>query len=73
MKLLFEMVTMLACAAFYYRLGVWAWTFRKGLLLGSISVLVWVGTSLGLHWGWFGCFGLQAGIYCILTMISVRG
>ena len=70
MKLLFEWATMLACAVFYYRLfGERA--YRKGLILGTTSVLVWFGTRLGLHWGWFGCIGLQAGIYCVLTMINL--
>jgi hypothetical protein len=66
-----ELAMMLACAVFYYRFG--ELEFRKGFLLGFISVSAWLGTSLVLHWGWLGCLGVQVGIYGILTILNLLG
>lgn len=66
-----ELAMMLACAVFYYRFG--ELELRKGFLFGFISVLVWLVTSLVLHWGWLGCLGVQVGIYGILTILNLLG
>lgn len=60
---------MLASAVAYYRIG--EAEYQRGFLLGAVSILVWLGTSLGLHWGWFGCIGAQVGIVAVLTIINL--
>jgi len=66
---IFGLVMMLGCAVAFYRIG--EIEYQKGLLLGAISILVWLGTSLGLHWGWLGCAGAQVGIFAVLTGINM--
>jgi len=64
-----DVLIMLACAVLYYRIG--EMEYQKGFLLGSISILVWVGTSLGLNWSLFANVGAQVGIFVVLTIINV--
>lgn len=60
---------MLASAVAYYRIGVIE--YQKGFLLGAVSILVWLATSLLLHWGWLGCIGGQVGLFAVLTIINM--
>ncbi len=62
-------VMMVACGIAFYRIG--KLEYDKGFLLGVISILVWLGTNLGLHWGWLGCLGGQVGFFALLTLINV--
>ena len=60
---------MLACAIAYYRIG--ETEYQKGFLLAGISILVWLGTTFGLAWGWPGSLGAQAGIFVVLILINM--
>ena len=64
----FGLVMMLACALLFYRIG--ELEYKKGLLLGAISILVWIVTQYVLFWRWIPCLGAQAGIIGILTIIN---
>jgi hypothetical protein len=65
----FGLVMMLAFAVVYYRIG--ETEYQKGLLLGALSILVWLATSFLLHWGWLGSIGAQIGIFAVLTIINM--
>lgn len=65
----FGLVIMLACAVFYYRAG--EAERSSGLLWGGISILLWLGASMLLHWGLFGCLATQFGLFAGLTAMNI--
>lgn len=64
----FGLVMMLGCALLYYRIG--DREYGRGILLGALSILVWVLTHYGLHWRWISSLGAQAGIFGSLTILN---
>jgi len=62
----FELVIMLACFVFYYRLGESEYT--SGILLGGLSIGLWLAGSHLLAFGWLGCILLQVGLFAALTL-----
>jgi uncharacterized membrane protein YfcA len=59
----------LMCATAYYRIG--EYEYRKGVLLGAVSVLVSAVTFFVLGWGILACIGAQVGIFVVLTIINM--
>lgn len=65
----FGLVMMAGCAVAYYRIG--KIEYDRGLLLGAISVLLWIITAYGLGWGWIASIAAQAAIFVVLTIINM--
>jgi hypothetical protein len=53
----------------YYRLG--EIEYKRGALISSLSVLLWLATRFGLGWGWGGSILAQFGIFVGLTVFNV--
>ena len=66
---LFMALLMLGSVSFYYKVGESEYT--SGLLLGGLSLLVWLVTWLALGWGALGCILGQVGIFAVLTAINI--
>lgn len=62
----FGLVMMLACAAFYYRLG--ESEYSSGWVLGGASLGLWLAGMLLLGFGWVGCLLLQAALFAALAL-----
>jgi len=62
----FGLVIMLACFVFYYRLGEQEYT--SGILLGGLSIGLWLAGSYLLAFGWLGCILLQVGLFAALAL-----
>jgi hypothetical protein len=65
----FDLLIMLAFAVAYYRIG--EHEYRKGFLLGTISIFVWIVTRFVLHGGLIVGIGAQVSIFAILTIINM--
>ena len=65
----FGLVMMLGCAVAFYRIG--EIEYGKGLLLGAISILVWMITAYVLTWRWIPSLCAQAGLFGLLTIINI--
>jgi hypothetical protein len=63
-------VLIVCCAVFYYRVG--ESDYDAGGLLASISVVLWLGGTFGLHLGWTGNLLLQVGLFFALTFWNMR-
>ena len=59
------LLVMLACAAFYYKVG--EAEYSSGFLPAAISILLWLGSAHFLHWGILGCILGQVGLFAALT------
>ena len=65
----FWLVAMLACAVFYYKVG--EAEYSSGLVMGCVSVALWLAASFLLGWGWTGCLLVQAALFALLTIWNV--
>jgi hypothetical protein len=63
------LVAMLACAVFYYKIG--ESEYSSGLVMGCVSVALWLAASFFLGWGWLGCLLVQATFFAGLTIWNV--
>lgn len=62
----YEIVLAVAFAVFYYRIG--DQEYRSGILLGGLSIALWLVASFLLGFGWLGCLLVQVGLYVALTI-----
>lgn len=69
LKTLFMALLMLGSVSFYYKVGESEYT--SGLLLGGLSLLVWLATWLVMAWGPLGCILGQVGIFAVLTAVNI--
>lgn len=67
--LYWDLLFMIAYAAFYYKLGVIE--FSSGLIPAALSLLLYVISSFVLHWGFLGCLLLQAVLFAALILYNI--
>jgi hypothetical protein len=65
----FDLLILIACAVFYYRLG--EQEFDLGGYLAGGSILLWAGGAMGLGWGIAGCLALQVAFFVAITGIKL--
>jgi hypothetical protein len=64
-----DLVAMLACAVFYYRLG--AQEYSSGIWPAAVSVGLWLGARYFLGFGMLGCILVQVGLFGALWLWNV--
>lgn len=65
-----DIAAIIVCATIFYRIG--DEEYGRGVLIGGVSALLWIGTSCYLSWGVLACLVVQGGLFGLLTMMNTR-
>ncbi len=65
-----DIVAIMVCATIFYRVG--DEEYGRGVLIGGISALLWIGTAFYLSWGVLASLVVQGGLFGVLTLINMR-